>query len=96
MISSELFRRYLHKPSVQEWIIAHTVKSIIIATIRSTAKKPIKCTYHNNTIFVTHIDHEDKLVLFLHKGMIISKAEKKLLEKFTISTTIKDIIILWS
>lgn len=86
---------------MQEWIINYTVKNTIIATLqshrgKSIQKKSIQCNYRNSSIFVTSLEHEDKLVLFLHKYMIISKAEKKLLEKFAISTTIKDIIVVWS
>ncbi len=91
MLLYELFYRYLRKPSVKTWVINQVVKSVIIDTVKSKDIRSIRCSFYHDSVFVYSINHEDKLVVFLHKQMIISKATKKLLEKFAISATINDI-----
>lgn len=85
----ETFRKYIRKPLVQKGIIAEVLKKCILLTINSNTN--IKCSYHNEILFISKATQEDKVQIYLQKLSIINKWQKKLLEDFAINAIIKDI-----
>lgn len=85
----EIFRKYLRKTSVQKGVISQTMKQIILQVINPHSE--LKCSYHNELLFVNNCSHEDKIQIYLQKTSIIAKWQKKLLEDFAVNATIKDI-----
>lgn len=88
---NKLFRKYLGRPAVQQGIISQVIASTIKKVIR--ANHPIHSDYYNTVAYVLHLTHEEKIQLYLQKSVIMSAAQKKLLEDFWINAIIKDIRI---